>query len=534
MFLLIDSYDSFTYNLYDLIKRIGQEVEVVYNDKVPFDAIDQGSYEGIILSPGPSHPREAGDLIKVIEKYGHKLPILGICLGHQAIGEAFGSKVVKADHIMHGKLDTIETEGDPIFKGLEKQFSAVRYHSLVIDKQRISGELKVIARANFDQEIMAVKHRDYPIYGLQFHPESYETKVGEHIMMNFIQMVKESPQAIGHSKEAGEGHMDVLESENVANDIFNARISKENAIDYLLKIRKKGETPDEIAGFAKAMKSNATQISGDYSILCDTCGTGGDGLHTFNISTASAFVLASAGIHVAKHGNRSVSSKCGSADVIEALGGNIDLTANQANAVLKKSGIVFLFAQKFHPKMKYVMPIRKSIEGPTIFNVIGPLSNPAPLTHQVIGVYKKELMEPMLMAMKSIGLKAGATVHGHGGMDELSLEGTNKVLMYKNDVVRYFEVNATDYGLKAYTNEDLRGGDATINAHALKQAFQGENEAFAMAIALNAGFSLYLFDKADSINDGVQMAMTIIKDGRALSTLNQFILASQAVPHEYA
>ncbi|MBS7525728.1 anthranilate phosphoribosyltransferase [Fusibacter paucivorans] len=534
MYLLIDNYDSFTYNLSDMLRRLKCEVEIRYNDQIDVEEIQAGNYEAIIISPGPSHPKNAGNIIKIIQNFYNKMPILGICLGHQAIGAAMAMEVNRCPKIMHGKVDRIRHIDDQIFKDIPDDFEAVRYHSLVIDHKASSDVLTPIAHASSDGEIMAISHVDYPVYGFQFHPESYETKVGEQLMMNFIEITerynieKSSEAEIQESRQKA-----ISEAAMLADDVLNFRMPKATIVEYLEKMSNRGETTAEIAGFAKAMKANALKLSGHYHQLGDTCGTGGDGLHTYNISTGCAFVLAAAGIPIAKHGNRSVSSLCGSADVLEALGANIALTPNQANDVLRDAGIVFLFAQKFHPKMKDIMPIRKAISGPTVFNIVGPLSNPAPLTHQVIGVYREDLMAPMLESMKDLGVNACATIYGCGGMDELSLAGENKVLLYRDGKMQSMTLDPKAYGFPIVDNEAIRGGDAEHNATALKAAFQGQHDALESVITLNAGFALYVFENVPSLEAGFEKASKIIRTGVALSTMNRYITASQAVAHEY-
>ncbi|MDK2865789.1 MAG: anthranilate phosphoribosyltransferase [Clostridiales bacterium] len=531
MYLLIDNYDSFTYNLSDMLRRLKCEVEIRYNDQVDVEDIEAENYEAIIISPGPSHPKNAGNIIKIIQNFYNKMPILGICLGHQAIGAAMAMEVNRCPKIMHGKVDRIQHTDDQIFEGIPDAFEAVRYHSLVIDHNASSDVLKPIAHASSDSEIMAIRHIDYPVYGFQFHPESYETKVGEQLMTNFIKITER------HNSEKhidASSHLKAMsEATLLADDVLNFRMPKATIIKYLETMRDRGETTAEIAGFAKAMKANALKLSGHYQQIGDTCGTGGDCLHTYNISTGCAFVLAAAGIPIAKHGNRSVSSLCGSADVLEALGANIALTPNQANDVLSDAGIVFLFAQKFHPKMKDIMPIRKAITGPTVFNIVGPLSNPAPLTHQVIGVYREDLMAPMLESMKDLGVNGCATIHGYGGMDELSLAGENKVMIYRDGKIQKMMLDPKLYGFPVIDNEAIRGGDAKHNAAALKAAFQGQHDALEVVIALNAGFALYVFENVETLEAGFEKALNLIHTGAALSTMNRYITASQAVAHEY-
>jgi anthranilate phosphoribosyltransferase len=534
MYLLIDNYDSFTYNLSDLLRRLKCDVEIRYNDQVDVEDIQAGDYEAIIISPGPSHPKNAGNIIKIIQHYYDKMPILGICLGHQAIGAAMAMEVNRCPRIMHGKVDQIQHAEDKIFDGIPEVFDAVRYHSLVIDQKVSSDVLKPLAHSSTDGEIMAIRHVDHPVYGFQFHPESYETKVGEQLMTNFIEITDTFNQTKCSEDILSQKHQaEIAEAEQIADDVLNFRIPKAEMIGYLESIRARGETTAEIAGFAKAMKANALKLTGHYQQIGDTCGTGGDGLHTYNISTGCAFVLAAAGIPIAKHGNRSVSSLCGSADVLEALGANISLTPNQANDVLSDAGIVFLFAQKYHPKMKDIMPIRRAISGPTVFNIIGPLSNPAPLTHQVIGVYREALMAPMLATMKDLGVSACATIHGYGGMDELSLAGENKVMMYKDGKMQQMTLDPKAYGFPVIDNEAIRGGDAVQNATALKAAFQGQHDALESIITLNAGFALYVFENVATLQEGFEKALKLIRTGAALSTMNRYITASQAVAHEY-
>lgn len=190
MYLLIDNYDSFTYNIYNLMKMLGKEVVVYKNDEITTNFIESQSFEGIVLSPGPSRPEQAGELLNVIHNFYDKLPILGICLGHQAIGMAFGGTVSRANQIMHGKVERIGHTYDPLFLDIEQTFDAVRYHSLVVEKQNLPECLKTIALASSDTEIMGLKHSDFPVYGLQFHPESYMTEVGKTIFENFFKIAE--------------------------------------------------------------------------------------------------------------------------------------------------------------------------------------------------------------------------------------------------------------------------------------------------------------------------------------------------------
>lgn len=313
------------------------------------------------------------------------------------------------------------------------------------------------------------------------------------------------------------------ESILLADDVLNKRITDDKIEAVLVKLNQKGETYHEIAGFATAMKQNAKSFESTELNIMDTCGTGGDGLETFNISTAVAFVLAAAGIRVAKHGNRSVSSKCGSADILEAMGIDLQLSTRENEKLFKEEGFCFLFAQAYHTKMKAVMPIRKKIGKPSIFNIIGPLSNPAHVTHQMIGVYTPELLQPVYEAMKTIGLKSGAVVHGYGGMDELSLEGENEVLYFNGTKEQHLIINPRHYGFEKIENEQLKGGTKEVNLEIMKNLLSGEASPYKEAVILNAGFCIYLNEFADSIKEGVRMARTLIDEGHVKAKVNSII-----------
>ncbi|GAU77228.1 anthranilate phosphoribosyltransferase [Fusibacter sp. 3D3] len=317
------------------------------------------------------------------------------------------------------------------------------------------------------------------------------------------------------------------ESIVLADDVLNKRITDDKIEAALIKLNLKGETYHEIAGFATAMKRNAKSFKATELNIMDTCGTGGDGLETFNISTAVAFVLAAAGINVAKHGNRSVSSKCGSADILEAMGFDLQLTERENEQLFSEEGFCFLFAQAYHTKMKTIMPIRKKIGKPSIFNIIGPLSNPANVTHQMIGVYTSKLLRPVYEAMKTLGLKSGAVVHGYGGMDELSLEGENEVLCFNGVKEQHLILNPKHYGFEKIENKQLKGGSKAVNLEIMQHLLAGDESPYKEAVIFNAGFCIYLNERVESIKEGMKMARMLIDEGQVEAKVNA-ILNTQA------
>ncbi len=307
------------------------------------------------------------------------------------------------------------------------------------------------------------------------------------------------------------------EAEQAMQIIMSGQATDAQIGGYLIALRMKGETVAEITGSARAMRAQAGKVPYDvdgYPLL-DTCGTGGDGKHTFNISTASAFVVAGAGRRVAKHGNRAASSRCGSADVLNALGVNLDLTADQVAACIEQVGIAFIFASRFHPAMKYAIGPRRELGQRTIFNLLGPLTNPAGATHQLIGVYDPALTQPLAEVLGSLGGRAAFVVHGYGGLDELTTSGPNRVSHLRDGKVSTFELDAAKFGLRPASADDLLGGDPPENAAMLRALLSGQDRSprrdvvllnSAAALATESGdFPAALADAARSLDSGAAL-----------------------------
>jgi anthranilate phosphoribosyltransferase len=295
-----------------------------------------------------------------------------------------------------------------------------------------------------------------------------------------------------------------------------------------LKVR--GETPEEIAGAARALQEAALPVRSSQRPLIDTCGTGGDGFHSINLSTAAALVLAASGLAVAKHGNRAVSSKSGSADVLEALGVKLDLEPASNESLLEECGICFLFAPRYHRAMKHVMPARQALSSRTLFNLIGPLSNPARPTHQILGVYREDLIKPMALALRELGLERACVVHG-SGMDELALHGPSKLLWLEDGAFREEELDPRELGISPAEPEALRGGDAEENAGILRELLAGDRKGpMQDAVALNAAAGMILAGLFSSWAEALEGAREILASGQALKTLEDWATASEALP----
>lgn len=316
----------------------------------------------------------------------------------------------------------------------------------------------------------------------------------------------------------------------VMNEIMSGETSPTQNAAFLAALSTKStkaETTDEIAGCAAAMRDHAMKVTHNMDVL-EIVGTGGDNAHSFNISTTSALVIAAGGVKVAKHGNRAASSKCGTADCLEALGVNIDLAPEKCIELLEKTGICFFFAQKYHTSMKYVGPIRKELGIRTVFNILGPLTNPATPTMQLLGVYDESLVEPLARVLTNLGVKRGMVVYGTDKLDEISASSPTFVCEFNQGSYKTYTITPEDFGLTTCKKEDLVGGTPKENAAITLSILKGEKGPKRNAVLLNAGAALYIGGKADSLADGILLAGRLIDDGSALAVLEAFKTESNA------
>jgi anthranilate phosphoribosyltransferase len=318
-------------------------------------------------------------------------------------------------------------------------------------------------------------------------------------------------------------HLDRDEMYRVFGDVMDGRTTDVQKSAFLIALRMKGETPDEITGAAIAMRERVTPLDVDQETLIDTCGTGGDARGTFNISTLAAIVAAGAGANVAKHGNRAVSSACGSADLLAALGVHIDLDAQRMSDTLRRTGIAFLFAPKLHPAMGAVVGVRRELGVRTVFNVLGPLTNPAFAKRQVLGVYADHLVETLARVLLALGTEHALVVHSRDGLDEISVSAPTRVAEVRDGEVRVYEVTPEELGVATHSLDALAGGDAVANASIGRAILGGEQGARRDVVLANAGAALYVGGVAASIRDGIAIARDAIDSGRALAKLQELI-----------
>jgi anthranilate phosphoribosyltransferase len=311
--------------------------------------------------------------------------------------------------------------------------------------------------------------------------------------------------------------------------VMDGKASDVQKSAFLVALRMKGETADEITGAAMAMRERVTPLQTNGADVIDTCGTGGDGRGTFNISTVAAIVAAGAGAMVAKHGNRAVSSSCGSADLLTELGVAIDLDAPRMSEVLRRTGISFLFAPKLHPAMGAVMGVRRELGVRTIFNVLGPLTNPAFARRQVLGVYSDHLVDLLAHVLLALGSEHAVVVHSRDGLDEISVSAPTRVAEVRDGEIRMYELTPEAIGVKAHPIEQIAGGDAAQNARIARAILAGEDGARADIVIANAGAALYVSGISPTIRDGVSLAREAIKSGEATRKLDSLIAASREV-----
>lgn len=535
--LFIDNIDSFTYNLVDQLRN-SKHCVTIYRNTIPANVIieklSQMQNPILMLSPGPGAPSDAGCMPELLKRLKGKLPIIGICLGYQAIVESYGGAIVPAGDILHGKASLIEHDEQAMFKGLPNPLPVARYHSL--KGENIPKTLTINALCN--NIVMAVRNDEDRVCGFQFHPESILTIQGVELLEQTIKWALNPPQKQEKPKQEAivdkqEYNIQPIvnklylgqtltqeESKILFNLIIQGKIEPTVLATAIISMKVRGEKPDEIAGAALALLENADHFdSPDYDFT-DIVGTGGDGTNSINISTASAFVAAALGYKVAKHGNRGVSSKSGSSDVLSALGIKLNMSAQTSRQALDELGVCFLFAQQYHSGFRHAAPIRQQLKTRTIFNVLGPLINPSRPKRILLGVYHPDLIQPIAETLKMLNYKHAYVVHG-AGMDEVAIHGETEVAEVKDGKIRYFTLKPDDFGLPTFTLKDIEGGTPEQNRDMLIAILQGHGKpAHQSAIAANVAMLMSLFGELN-LKQNAQRAIEMMQSGKPYALLQQ-------------
>jgi anthranilate phosphoribosyltransferase len=340
--------------------------------------------------------------------------------------------------------------------------------------------------------------------------------------------MKEYLQRLANRESFTEEEMQVA----VERMLQNEEITDSEIAAFLVALKTKGETVDEISGLVKAIRKNTIGFGRSFSNVMDNCGTGGDGSSSFNVSTTSAFVIAGCGITVAKHGNRSISSKSGSADVLERLGVELTIPNQLSEQLLEEIGIAFLFAPHVHPKLKKVMKVRRELQIPTVINFIGPLTNPVDLDSQLLGINRRDYLDVFAEVLKKLGRKRALVLNGAGQLDEASLEGENHLIFLQDGVMNKMTLSPEEVGLRRFPNSAIKGGDSKRNADILLQVLKGEKGAFRDTVLLNAGLAIFTSGLTNSISSGINKAKESIDSGAAYEKLVKLIEKSRSNKQE--
>ncbi len=501
-FLLIDNYDSFTYNLVQAFQALGKDPLVLKNDDPRvLELAVSSELEMVCLSPGPGHPQNAGYCMDFLQRVDKSIPILGVCLGHQALGLAAGATVNVGPVIMHGKASDIVHDGTGLFHGLPNPMTVGRYHSLVVRPQNDMDTCPFTVTAHGSEgEIMALQYKDRPWVGVQFHPESILTPEGIALLANFpASILPESRKQDSFTdilNSLAEGQHLTAEMATIGfSALFDGHMSASQAGSFLMGLRMKGESPLEMAHATRAALARAVRVDGLQGTYIEVVGTGGDGRHTFNCSTATALTLAGMGYQVVKHGNRAVSSTSGSADVLEGLGFNLDIRPEEVAELVQKRHFAFLFAQKFHPCFKNIAPLRKELGIRTLFNLLGPLINPARPTHILLGVARPHLVQLMAETLAQSTVQRGAVVCGAGGYDEITPLGLNELMILDQGTLTPLTLDPKDYGVFPCEADELAVSSKEEAVHTLKALLSGNgSKAMQDMLLLNVGMCIHLLE----------------------------------------
>ena len=524
MILIIDNYDSFTYNVYQSIAKLTDEqIKVVRSKEVTLKELIEMNPSKVVVSPGPGRPEDAGISVEAIKYFAGKVPLLGICLGHQAIGYAFGAKIVGAKFIKHGIAEEINVDQKGLFRLMGKKEVFTRYHSLVIDEASLPEDFEITARAD-DGDIMGIRHKTLPIEGVQFHPESIATPKTKEFFSAFLNYRLEpfNVSAILNQliakKDLTEDQASLF-MENVAEGTMDER----QMAAILVALAAKGPVAQEMSGFAKALLKVKTPFPCSKKGLAEIVGTGGDGKGSFNISSMSALVAASCGQPMAKHGNRAVSSKSGAADFFENFGINIMASPEKTAQLVEKTNFGFLMAPVYHSAMRFAAPVRKALGIKTIMNILGPLLNPAGAEYEVLGVYSKDLLEDYAHAAKALGAKRVLVLCSRDGYDEISpIVPTDCFLIDDKGNETKFTINPEKFGIAGCSEEELLGGNGAENVQLAMDVLNGNGrKTIKAAVGLNTAAVLYLSGKAKNLQEGYKMAVDAIDSGKTLEKIRQ-------------
>ncbi len=542
MILMIDNYDSFVFNVEQYLKELtDEEILTVRNDEITIEEIKQMKPSKIIFSPGPKHPKDSGICLTILNNFDElgNISILGICLGHQAIGMHFGGNIKRMENPLHGKTSeiTVLSENSVLFKNLPEKFKVMRYHSLYVDD--IPEELEVTAMAE-DGVAMAVEHKTKNIFGIQFHPESFFTEYGKNMIRNFLNIeslqknkeINKNPNTKGNFENMNKYLKKLQENIALTDTDFQeiCKIIDSKTYDIvqlgalLVLISEKSLYPESLTAFVKNILEYSTTFEDDSDMI-DVCGTGGDGFKTINISTAVAFILGAMGVSVAKHGNRAISSKSGSSDVLDELGIPLENSLiNQINK-LENKNLAFFHAPFFHKLVGEVREVRSRLGIRTVFNILGPLLHPnTKLKYQLVGLYHEPVHRLYAETLQLLGRKHALVVRGNDGLDEITICDDTKIIEVKNDQILEYTISPESFGFKRAFHSEIEGGTPEENAKILVKILKGEEKSAKFDIVvLNAMFALYTANVVDHPAKAKELILEAIESGKVYEFYENYV-----------
>ena len=542
MILMIDNYDSFVFNVEQYLKELtDEEILTVRNDEITIEEIKQMKPSKIIFSPGPKHPKDSGICLTILNNFDElgNISILGICLGHQAIGMHFGGNIKRMENPLHGKTSeiTVLSENSVLFKNLPEKFKVMRYHSLYVDD--IPEELEVTTMAE-DGVAMAVEHKTKNIFGIQFHPESFFTEYGKNMIRNFLNIeslqknkeINKNPNTKGNFENMNKYLKKLQENIALTDTDFQeiCKIIDSKTYDIvqlgalLVLISEKSLYPESLTAFVKNILEYSTTFEDDSDMI-DVCGTGGDGFKTINISTAVAFILGAMGVSVAKHGNRAISSKSGSSDVLDELGVPLENSLiNQINK-LENKNLAFFHAPFFHKLVGEVREVRSRLGIRTVFNILGPLLHPnTKLKYQLVGLYHEPVHRLYAETLQLLGRKHALVVRGNDGLDEITICDDTKIIEVKNDQILEYTISPESFGFKRAFHSEIEGGTPEENAKILVKILKGEEKSAKFDIVvLNAMFALYTANVVDHPAKAKELILEAIESGKVYEFYENYV-----------
>lgn len=542
MILMIDNYDSFVFNVEQYLKELtDEEILTVRNDEITIEEIKQMKPSKIIFSPGPKHPKDSGICLTILNNFDElgNISILGICLGHQAIGMHFGGNIKRMENPLHGKTSeiTVLSENSVLFKNLPEKFKVMRYHSLYVDD--IPEELEVTAMAE-DGVAMAVEHKTKNIFGIQFHPESFFTEYGKNMIRNFLNIeslqknkeINKNPNTKGNFENMNKYLKKLQENIALTDTDFQeiCKIIDSKTYDIvqlgalLVLISEKSLYPESLTAFVKNILEYSTTFE-DETPMIDVCGTGGDGFKTINISTAVAFILGAMGVSVAKHGNRAISSKSGSSDVLDKL--DIPLENSLVNQIenLHKKNLAFFHAPFFHKLVGEVREVRNRLGIRTVFNILGPLLHPnTKLKYQLVGLYHEPVHRLYAETLQLLGRKHALVVRGNDGLDEITICDDTKIIEVKGEQILEYTISPESFGFKRAFHSEIEGGTPEENAEILVKILKGEEKSAKFDIVvLNAMFALYTANVVDHPAKAKELILEAIESGKVYEFYENYV-----------